>query len=264
VKATAVRRLAFLAVTATVLAGCGGGGSEPESTESFTNETWATVVSDPDAHKGASAELVGKVFDVQRDEDGTYLQVWMDSRNSEQNTVVAYKDPQFTVSDEDYVRVSGKVAGKAEGKNLFGATLTLPTVVADSVEIVDATAAALPAHTTYPAQSSIQAGIRMTVTKIEAAPDETRVFVRVNNQSDADFSFYSSSGKLVADGRSVKTEYGEYEEPASDIAAHSKTSGVILFKAVPEDAALRLILEGSSEDFDVGKYGTLTWTMTWK
>jgi len=37
-----------------------------------------------------------------------------------------------------------------------------------------------------------------------------------------------------------------------------------LFEPVPKDAAVRLILEGYSENSDVGDYGSLTWTFTWK
>jgi len=33
---------------------------------------------------------------------------------------------------------------------------------------------------------------------------------------------------------------------------------------VPKDAALRLILEGYSENSSVGNYGSLTWTFNWK
>ena len=105
----------------------------------------------------------------------------------------------------------------------------------------------------------------MVVNKIEASPDETRVYVTVNNQSADDFSFYSFSAKLVANGQSIKSSYsGDYDEPTSDVVAHSRTSGVIVFEKIPRDAALRLILEGSSDNMDVGKYGSLNWTFTWK
>jgi hypothetical protein len=261
------RHFALLALAGLALLtpSCGGGSdSEADSSESFTNATWGTVVSEPDDHEGAAAELVGRVFTVERDEDATYLQVWMDVENNEQNTVVVTPDPQFQVETEDYVRVSGTVGEPLEGENAFGAELTLPTVEADSVEVVDATAAAQPAHTTYPNQSSEQAGVRATVTKIEAAPNETRVFVRVNNQSAADFSFYAFSSKLVANGQAVKSEFGNYPEPASEVPANSETSGVILFKAIPPDASLRLILEGSSDNTDVGNFGQLAWNFTWE
>jgi hypothetical protein len=263
--------LVAVASLALLVTGCGGGSdatTEAQTTtdsESYTNENWAIVVSDPDSYKGATVQLVGRVFEVERDEDGVGMQVWMDARNSDQNTIVGYKDPSFQVASDDYVRVTGTVGEQFEGENAFGAKLTVPTVIADSVEIVDAIATALPAHTTYAAASSIQGQIRMTVTKIEAAPDETRVYVALRNQSSSDFSFYGSSGKLVANGRSIKSSYsGDYPEPASDIPTNSRTTGVILFEKIPPNAALRLILEGYSENSDVGNYGSLTWTFAWK
>jgi hypothetical protein len=276
--AAALGRLAVLLLAVTALGGCGGGDNESAATSAdtttttttipaeaaHTNADWATVFADPSAYKDESVELVGRVFSVERDGDVLALQVWMDPKNSEQNTIVGVKDPTLLVAEEDYVRVTGTVEGAYEGENAFGAKLTVPTIKADSVEVVDATAAAAPAYTTYGPVSSTQGGIRMVVTKIEAAPDETRVYVRVNNQSDADFSFYSSSAKLVANGRSIKSSYsGDYEEPASDVAAHSRTSGIILFEAIPQDASLRLILEGYSDNSNVGKYGSLSWTFRW-
>ena len=271
-------RFVVLLLTVSVLAGCGGGGDNESATTTadtttttstttiaaepaHTNADWATVASDPDPYKGETVMLVGRVFSVERTEDLLGLQVWMDPKNSELNTAVAYRDPNFRVAEDDYVRVKGSVGGKVEGENLLGAKLTIPLVNADTLEIVDATAAAPPAYTTYGPVTSTQGQIRMTVTKIEAAQDETRVYVTVNNKSASDFSFYSSSAKLVANGRSIKSSYsGDYDEPASDVAAHSRTSGVILFEEVPRDAALRLILEGYSDNSDVGKYGALTWT----
>ena len=40
--------------------------------------------------------------------------------------------------------------------------------------------------------------------------------------------------------------------------------GVIVLEGIPKNAALRLLLEGNSDNTDVGDYGTLTWTFTWK
>jgi len=143
--------------------------------------------------------------------------------------------------------------------------LTVPVVTADTLQVVEASEAATPAHTTYGAATYAQAGTRMTVTKIEAAADETRVYVSARNQSAADFSFYAFSTKLVANGRSIESSYsGDYKEPSSDLPPDSRTSGVLVFEAIPQDAALRLILEGNSDNYDVGNYGTLKWTFTWK
>jgi hypothetical protein len=196
------------------LAGCGGGGGSesasatteasdtttesttPSAGMTWTNENWATVVSDPGSYKDDAVNPVGRVFNIERDADKVALQVWMDPKNSEMNTIVGYGDPSFQVAEDDYVRVTGTVVDKFEGENAFGQSLTVPVVKADTLKVVDASEAASAAHTTYGPASFTQGGIRMTVTKIEAAPDETRVYVSVRNQSASDFSFYSSSGKL--------------------------------------------------------------------
>jgi hypothetical protein len=276
----ALASIGFVAAASLVLAGCGGGNesattaSDTTTTDAdtttaaeaaHTNADWATIASDADSYKGDSVKLVGRVFSIERTADGLGLQVWMDPKNIDLNTAVAYYgDPAFQVAEDDYVRVIGTVGGTVEGKNALGRKLTIPLVVADSVEIVGALAAALPAYTTYGREASTEGGVRMIVMKIEAAPDETRVYVRVNNLSAADFSFYSSA-KLVANGRSIKPSYGgDYPEPASNVAAHSRTSGVILFEKIPRDAVLRLILDGFSDRSEVFGPDRLFWTFTWK
>lgn len=207
--------------------------------------------------------LVGRVFSVERDKGVVTLQVYM-AKSREQNTVVTYRHSGQEVDFDDYVRITGMVKGKIEGWNLVGDRLTLPAVKASSVVVVDAFEAAAPAHTTYPPASSVKGRIRMTVRKIEAARDETRVFVTVHNQSAANFSFERYLDELVADGVEIESpDSHDYPKPASDVPARSKTSGVIVFEAVPEGAGLRLIVRGDSDDADVGVFGSLEWTFLW-
>ena len=243
------------AIVAIVLAGCGGE-SGGESKESFTNETWETVVSDPSSYASATVELFGEVGQVQHDEERTYIEVWMDARNLEQQTVVVYNRPDFNPIG-NYIRVLGTVGEKFEGETQFGVAVTLPTVDADSVESL----IELPAHTTYPSVSSTKGRVRITVTTIQAAPNETRVAIDIDNESASDFSFYPSRWKLVANGRVIKTR-DRWE--AVEVTAHSAYSVYVVFKPISKDADLRLTIEGTSENLAVGKDGTLTWTWTWK
>jgi hypothetical protein len=91
--------LAALASLALLSASCGGSSeSDADSSESFTNETWATVVSEPDDHEGAMAKLVGRVFTVERDEDATYMQVWIDVENTGGWGVSRVRDPRHLTS----------------------------------------------------------------------------------------------------------------------------------------------------------------------
>jgi hypothetical protein len=207
-----------------------------------------------------------KVFlPPERDEDGTYFQMYVDPKNSEWNTVVASSDPNLQVSEGDYVRIKGKVVGKYEGENAFGASLTLPWVAADSVEVVDAAAAASPAIETLPPQEGTKAGITMTVEKVEFADDETRVFLAVENGSSAQFDFFSSSGKAVQEGQQYDSTFSgaDYPELSSEVVPGAHTSGVMVFPAMSPDAGLDLHLEGYSSDSNVGDYGSLSWVFHW-
>jgi hypothetical protein len=59
-----------VAMSALALASCGGGEDNPGERENFTAANWGTLVSDPEAHKGASAEIVGRVFtEPERDDE---------------------------------------------------------------------------------------------------------------------------------------------------------------------------------------------------
>jgi len=276
-------RRAWLVLFATVavllgVAGCGGSGSSSksdtsartateaaESSEHFTRSNWDILNGDPEGYKGASVDIVGQVFlPPERDKDGVYFQMYADPKNAEWNTVVGYGDPAFRVKEDDFVRIQGTVAGKLEGENAFGANLTVPVVRADSIKMVDATAAASPAIKTLPRQRQSQAGITVTVQKVEFAEDETRVFVAVKNGSSAKFSMYESEAKAVQRGRQYESTYsGDYPELSSDLLPGAYTSGVVVFPKIRPNAGLDLHLEGSSDDYNVGDYGTLTWRFHW-
>jgi hypothetical protein len=267
----------------TALVGCGGGGDSDasgrtsattsgttaeaaESSEHFTRDNWDVLNSDPEGQKGASVDIVGQVFlTPERDQDGVYFQMYADPKNAEWNTVVGYADPTFRVKADDFVRVRGTVSGKFEGENAFGADLTVPVVLADSVKVVDAVAAASPAIKTLPRQQQSQAGITTTVQKVEFAEDETRVFVAIKNGSSAKYNFYSSSALAVQRGRQYESTYSgaDYPELSSTILPGAYTSGVIVFPKMRPKAGLDLHLEGSSSNYDVGDYGTLTWRYHW-
>jgi len=251
---------------------CGGSGSgvtrgSPESSEIFNRSNWGTLDSDPGAHKGAHVSFVGKVFvSPERDKEGTYMQVWVDPKNSEWNTIVAYREPTFQVQDGDYVRVSGTAKGAYHGKNAFGADVVATTVLADTVKVVDATAAATPARTTLGRATYKHAGIAITIRKIEVAEDETRVFVTVHNGSAANVSVYGTSMKLVAGGKQLDSTFSiaGYPELSSDIVPGASTSGVVVFPKVASGAPLKLYVDAHSDDMSVGNYGSLTHIFSWK
>lgn len=272
--------LTFGLALALTLAACGGSDSggtnvgasetgtitETDSSEdSFSRNNWSELQSDPGGHKGAAVDVVGKVFgttETNTDKGLLAFQMWVDPANSEFNTIVATKDMTLRVSDGDFVRVVGEVAGEFKGENAFGAEVTAVTVKASTVTKVSALDAAEPATRTLPRQQSARSGVIVTVQKIEISPSETRVFLAAKNRSKDDFSLFSSSLKLVADGTQVAQAYAfEYPELASELSPGARTEGVAVFKPVPENTAkFQLQAEGYSDNFEIG---TLKWEFTW-
>jgi len=132
--------LAILALAMTAV-GCGGVASNQakndttkeappppaEDSETFTRANWDLLNGDPESYKGASVDIVGKVFQPPESEEGvTYIQMYADPKNLEWNTIVTYEDSGLRLREDDFVHVRGTAAGKVEGENAFGATLTVP------------------------------------------------------------------------------------------------------------------------------------------
>jgi hypothetical protein len=278
-------RLVLLAagVAAVLLlaAACGGGkkrvvvtatatqseSTEVTSTDHFTRDNWDLLASNPDAYTGASVDIVGRVFVApERDEGAIYFQMWADPKNSEWNTVVSYADGSLPIREDSYVHVTGTVQGKFEGQNAFGGDVSAPVIVADTAKVVDATAAASPSRAVLGRAQYAQAGITITVRKVELAADETRFFVSVNNRSSYEFNIYDYSAKVVQGGRQYEHEYSsaDYPELSSDLLPGAFTTGVIVFPPLRPNGGIKLYLEGSSENSNVGDYGTLKWTFSWR
>jgi hypothetical protein len=226
--------------------------------EIFTVENWSVLDTNPGGHKGASVDIVGQVFaTVERDAHGTYWQMWADPRNSEWNTSVLYSNPDFRIKDQDYVHVVGFVHDVFEGENAFGGLVTAPVVVATSAEVVDATATAPEALRTVEVHlTQKQHGLAITVSKVEFAAEETRVYVTVENGSGDEATFYSFNAKAVQGSTQYEPEsWGtDYPEVQSDILPGISTSGVIVFEAMDPSTPTKIYLEGRagsySLDFD--------------
>lgn len=231
----------------------GSSGSASTNGETFTRANWATLQQDPDSHKGAHVDIVGQLLSApQREKDVTYLQIYADPKNSEWTTIVAIKDPDISIPNDSYVHVVGEVYGKFTGKNLLGAEITDPVIVADSVKVVTAVEAATPAtRTAAVGETRTQHGVSITIQKVEFAPDETRVFLSVRNDSPRTAHFYDFDAKAVQGTHQFEVASAplDYPQVASDILAGVVSDGVISFPASDPEQPLKLVLQASSENF---------------
>lgn len=215
------------------------------------------MYTDPKKYKNYEVEFIGKVFvDPERDEDGVYLQVWADGENSEKNLIVAYNEPDFEVSTDDYIRVKGIVGDSFEGENAFGASMEMPAIKASKIEAVDYMTAVAPTIKTIEVNEEInQNGFIVSVEKIEIAENETRVYAKVDNQTKDNISFYSFSTKLIVGNKQLEEENvyeADYPELQSDLIPGTQTEGIIVYPKIDEnEEMLKFYAEGSSDNYEI-------------
>lgn len=221
-------------------------------------EDFDKMYSDPASYKGYEVEFTGKVFvDPEKDADGTYLQVYAKPDIYEQNVLVAYPDPDFQVALDDYVKIKGIVRDEYEGENLMGGTIVAPIIDATSIEVVDYITAVSPTIKTIEVNEEInQSGYIVTLQKIEWAENQTRVYVKVNNQTNDPISFWSHAAYLIVGNKQLDSEYLPEEtglsEVQSEILPGVESEGVIVFPAIdPDTPALSFHADGSSDNWEI-------------
>lgn len=260
--------LAFSLVSVLLLAACGGESTDSrkgeENTETETSSHNVLAEEDFDSMYARPADYIdyevtftGQVFvRPEKDEDGIYLQVYADPENSEQNTIVAYNDPTLKISEGDFVKITGTVIEEYEGKNMLGATVVAPKIEASAIEVVDYVTAVAPTLKTIEVNKSItQHNLTITLEKIEFAASHTRVYVKVNNDTNTTAYISSDSSKLLVGNKQYETEYmydTGYPELPYDLLAGVESSGILTFPALdPATTQLQFLIEGHSENYDL-------------
>jgi hypothetical protein len=212
------------------------------------------LYSDTKKYIGKHVKISGIVFgNPESDENGIYFQMFQDAANNENSTIVAYKGI-FDIKDGDYVIIDGIVDREAKGDNYFGASLSAPGIIADSIEISTYQDVVSPAEKTINLNKSHeQYGYEVTVEKIEFSPIETRVYVTINNNGKSNFSAYAFNMK-IKQGRSQYEEQSnwnyDYPEVQTDLMPNTTTSGVVCFPVISQTDKFTLYIDGSSDNWD--------------
>ena len=252
---------------ALVLTACGGDEEAEGSTQNSEAEKSAKGViepeqfdkmySDPKAYKGYEVEFTGQVFtEPERDEDAVYLQVFAKPEKSEQNVIVSFNHGDFEVQTDDYVLVKGSVTDEFEGENLMGGTVIAPVVEASSIEVVDYITAVSPTIKEIEVNETVdQHGVEVQLQKIELAENETRVYVKVSNNTVDTVFFDTYSAKLVTGNQQLEAE-DNFEsglpDVQYDILSGIESEGVLTFPAIDENTdSLTFHSEGHSDDYEL-------------
>ena len=241
--------------------------------QTFTNENWSQVCSDPSGYSGSKVEgLVGKIFiPPEQASGGVAIQMFGDLANSDLNTIVYYYGTdagQF--ANGDLIKVTGTVGKQFTGQNKMGATLVVPTINATKVEKTDATALIKGGKEVVVAQQQNQNGVVITVDKAVLRDNETDIFVRVqNNQPGKKANFYSFNAKLQVGNQQFdldSSKTSQYGAIPSDILPGVEIKGVLVFPAigtpVPPTGAVALHLEAHSENY-MATFNPYVFNISW-
>lgn len=259
------------ALAVLLLAGCGTDEvkKEKNDTAQASEETQADekgkvlaagdfdkMYTNPKKYKNYEVSYIGRVMNTpEKDDDGIYLQVYANPEKYEQNTIVFYPDASLSISDDDYLNITGVVRDEFKGENMMGAELTIPMIEAIELEVIGYTDAMAPTLQTIEVnEKKEQHGFEITVEKVELSEKQTRVYFTIDNKSAEKISFYSFNSKLVAGGKQLENE-SDYEsdlaEPQSDILSGTNTSGVVIYPPLGEDITeIQIYAEGSSDNYE--------------
>lgn len=255
-KKLSVLILSIVIMLSVALIGCGSStGTSNTGGKQLTKEEFVQMYSDADKFKGSKVDFYGRVFAVEKDDKGTYLQVFADSKNSDQNTLVGIKDPKLDVKEDDIVHITGTVKGKESGQNALGGKVTAPVIEADKIEKSDYATAFAPAKKTItPNAQQDQKGFVINVSKVEFAESETRIYLSVTNNMKNKINFYTHNAKVTQDGKQYEPQdsfEANYPNMQSEILPGVKSEGIVVFPKLDEAKEAKLILEGYSDDYNI-------------
>lgn len=211
--------------------------------------------SSPDKYKGKYMEISGKVFGEPEIEDGyVYFQMYADPENYQKNTIVACKQPNFSITEDSYLKLCGEIQGAYEYENYFGGTLQALLISAVSIEESSYMDSVCPTQKEIQVNTTLeQNGYKITIEKIEFAETETRVYLNVANNGASKFYFYEFNTRLVQNGTQYEKQYTSYEagypELQSELLVGTQTSGIIVYPPIDMNTSFEFYCEANSDNY---------------
>lgn len=210
----------------------------------------------PTEYKNRDIAIGGMVaFGTQYDGETPYIQIYEDPENYERMTLIAYDGKFGQFNSGDYVMVSGRVSDVVSGQNAFGVSVTLPCIIADSVQLSsykDVVSPTLLGLGGYSKTPIIQNGYSVALDRVEFAENETRIYMIVQNQGIGNFNLETYSARIIQNGKQYESTINwlaDYPKIQDNIAVGVTTDGVITFPAIEQDQ-FQLQIDGYSDNWN--------------
>ena len=211
---------------------------------SFSKAKLKELYAHPDEFKGKTIkELTMQIEAVDKVHGEIHLQGYEDFAKQEHPTVVVVSDNKVKYEDGEYIKVKGKVLGKAQ------------VVDAESTEMtaVKLEAKNIPSEETLDIGYDVKVkGVSATVQKVDLTSNETRVYIKVKNGTKKNIEIYPDQSILSQDGNDYESDLENYlyddVHMQKNIKAGASISGVIIFKRIDSNLPFKFTLEGADNE----------------
>lgn len=216
------------------------------STKEYLNETEISLIyGTPNNYKNKYVKLTGKVVEVKFDNKGQTIYAVTDIENFTNEIVVYLDNKTVAIKEGDYISVDGyiKVATKTTDK---------PYIIGKEVKVISYLEAAVPTKKLITVDKSVtQHNVTVTIQKVEFGDKETRVYLKVQNNSNVEFSLYEFMTILTQNSKQYQTQSSRTSQELSNkILPGGNSEGIIVFSKI-DQSNFTLTSEGHSSDYNV-------------
>lgn len=253
-----MKKLFVVLVIMSMLVACSGGsGTTTFSSKNLLSpEETKTALRNPEDNKGESVELSGYIFNlIDEDDEYIYAQIYQDFENYKEDAVLKIpKEVTTDVDEEKFIYGQGVILGEMKGENLFGGDLTTSVVEIDNILIGDFKDTVAKTNKEHQINMELtQHNHTVVIDKIEFSDYDTRLYVKINNDSDAKVSLSTYDFTFVINGKNHKEDYsyyGEYPEIDSELNPNTHTDGIISFEPIDYEAGadVKIVVDSPYSD----------------
>lgn len=236
---------------ACMMTACGDSDSN-ESKGFISGSDLYAAFTDINAYKGYDTAFYGKAFSIEYDGSDTYIQVWQDYENYNNNVIVIYSGKP-DIKEDDYVYVEGRILGEYEGENLLGGKVIAMQLKATTIRKASYIEAVVPTRLSVDINKTVtQKNYSISVEKVEFADTETRIYVKAANNGKSTFNIHTYSAKVKQGKKQYEQEsnyFADYKSLSGELLQDTEDDGIFVFPALSHED-FTLIIGGYSDDWN--------------
>lgn len=219
--------------------------SEPKNKIYLTEGEVSLIYGSANNYKKKYVKLTGQVIDVKYDNKGQIITAYTDIANYTNDIIVYFEDKSVSIKQNDYISIDGYIKGADK-------ETSKPYIIGKEVKTISYMDAVAPTKKSVEFdKTSSQNDVTITVQKVEFSDVETRVYVKVSNNSKDEFKFQTYSTILTQNAKQYETTYSKTAvDVSSSILAGGRSEGILVFPKI-EQSNFTLTMKGFSTNYDV-------------